>query len=283
MLVPMKDLLLAARQGGYAVPGFNYYHQASVDAIVEEAQLQQSPVILMVASGYIDSLGLELATALGKQAAAKVTTPVALHLDHGGSYEQAEACVNAGFTSVMFDGSKLPYEENVAQTTRVVKMAHARGVSVEAELGAVGGVEDAVYDEESPGKLVLIDPAQAADFVARTGIDCLAPAIGNVHGMTKQEPRLHIPLLQEVSARTAVPLALHGGSGISNETIRAVIKEGITKLNIGTELKIAWRDGLTAFFATGKYEPRLGMQAAKEAIRKIVAKKIALCGSGAKV
>ena len=282
MLVPMKELLIAARKGGYAVPGFNYYHQASAEGIVEEAQNQASPVILMVASGYLESMGLEFAVALGKQAAEKVKTPVALHLDHGNSYAQAEACVNAGFTSVMIDGSKLPYEENVTLTARVVRMAHAKGVSVEAELGAVGGAEDAVYDENSPDKLVLIDPDQAADFVKRTGIDCLAPAIGNVHGMTKQEPRLDTALLREVSKRVDIPLVLHGGSGISEDTIRSLIKDGITKLNIGTELKIAWRDGMSAFFATGNYEPRLGMQAAKAAIRQVVAKKIALCGSAAK-
>lgn len=282
MLVPMKELLTAARKGGYAVPGFNYYHQASAEGIVEEAQNQASPVILMVASGYLESMGLEFAAALGRQAAEKVKIPVALHLDHGSSYAQAEACVNAGFTSVMIDGSKLPYEENVALTARVVQMAHAKGVSVEAELGAVGGAEDAVYDENGPDKLVLIDPSQAADFVKRTGIDCLAPAIGNVHGMTKQEPRLDTALLREVSKRVDIPLVLHGGSGISEDTIRSVIKDGITKLNIGTELKIAWRDGLSTFFATGNYEPRLGMQAAKASIRQVVAKKIALCGSAAK-
>lgn len=281
MLVPMKELLQAAHKGGYAVPGFNYYHQESAEAIVEEAENLGSPVILMLGTAYLQSMGLELAAAMGKQAAVRASVPVALHLDHGNSFAQAEACVQAGFTSIMIDGSKLPFEENIAVTSKVVALAHAKGITVEAELGAVGGVEDAVYGEEE-GKLVLIDPAQAEAFVTRTGIDCLAPAIGNVHGMTAHEPRLDLALLYKVHDRVNIPLVLHGGSGISDQTIRTVIAEGIAKINVGTEIKIAWRAGLSAYFATGSYEPRLGMQAAKEAIKGVIAQKIALCGSAHK-
>ncbi len=279
MLVPMKEMLDAARQDAYAVPAFNYYNQASADAIVEEAEAGQSPVVLMISGVYLEALGMELAAALGRQAAGKVRTPVALHLDHGSSYELAEACVKAGFSSVMIDGSHHPYEENVALTRKVADMAHGRGVTVEAELGAVGGIEDAVFEEDAPVKLVLIDPGQAADFVERTGIDCLAPAIGTVHGITRQEPRLDMPLLSAVRAQVSVPLVLHGGSGISEDTLRELIRKGISKVNVGSELKLAWRDGLNAFFAEGGYEPRLGVLRAKDYIRKTVGKKIALLGS----
>lgn len=141
MLVPMKDMLKAAQKGAYAVPGFNFYNQATADGIVEEAEARNSPVVLMIATVYLEFLGVDVAAALGRRAAERVKTPVALHLDHGSSYELVEACVNAGFTSVMIDGSRLPYEENVSLTTKVVKLAHGRSVTVEAELGAVGGIE----------------------------------------------------------------------------------------------------------------------------------------------
>lgn len=282
MLVPMKEMVNAARKGAYAVPGFNYYNQATVEAIVEEAEARNSPVVLMISAIYLEALGMELAFALAHQAAARAETPVALHLDHGASYELAEACVKAGFTSVMIDGSHHPYEENIKLSSRVVKMAHAKGVTVEAELGAVGGVEDAVFDEAASTGLVLVDPDQAADFVSRTGIDCLAPAIGTVHGITKREPCLNIPLLCTVRERVDVPLVLHGGSGISDDTIRELVRKGINKVNVGSELKIAWRDGLGAYFAEGGYEPRFGEKSAKESVRKTVGKKIDLLGSGGK-
>lgn len=278
MLVPMKDMLKAAQNGGYAVPAFNYYNQETAEAIVGEAEARNSPVVLMIYSGYLEFMGMSVGSALGLKAAGLVKTPVALHLDHGSSYELAEACVNAGFSSVMIDGSNLPYEENVALTSKVVKMAHGRGVSVEAELGAVGRVGDA----DDGGSLTLVDPDQAADFTARTGVDCLAPAIGTVHGITKSEPRLDMELLETVHRRVDTPLALHGGSGLGDDTVRELIRRGISKANIGSELKLAWRDGLTAFFAEGKYEPRLGVLAAKEYIRKTVGKKIDLFGSAGK-
>ncbi len=282
MLVPMKHMLEAASGNGYAVPGFNYYNQSTAEAIAEEAEAQNSPVILMVSGVYLEALGLETAMSIARHAAEKVKTPVAIHLDHGPSYELAEACVKAGFTSVMIDGSHLPYEENVLVTAKVVKMAKAAGVTVEAELGAVGRVEDAVFDEGHTDNQELINPAQAADFVARTGIDCLAPAIGNVHGMTKVQPRLDLELLKTVRKSVAVPLALHGGSGIAPETIRTIIASGVGKVNVGTELKIAWRDGLTAYFSTGKYEPRMAVLDAKASVRKKVLEKITLFGSAGK-
>lgn len=281
MLVPMKEMLVAAKQGGYAVPGFNYYDQATVDGIVEEAEAQLSPTVLMVSGIYLESMGFELALALALQAAKRAKTPVAVHLDHGTSFELAEACVKGGFTSVMIDGSHSPYAENVALTRRVVEMAHAKGVTVEAELGAVGGVED-VDSSGSAGKLVLIDPLQARDYVESTGIDALAPAIGNVHGLPSVEPKLNMELLKQVRAAVDVPLVMHGGSGISDDVVRELVRNGMNKLNIGTELKVAWRKGLAAYFAEDKYEPRFGMQSAKACVRQVVAHKVGLAGSAGK-
>lgn len=282
MLVPMKELLQSAMREGYAVPGFNYFHQPSVEGIVEEAEARRSPVVLMVSAVYVRSLGLNPAAAFGLDAAKKASTPVALHLDHGDSFELAEACVEAGFSSVMIDGSHFPMAENISLTAKVVKAAHARGVTVEAELGAVGGVEDAVYEGEQETRLTLVDPEQAARFVDATGIDCLAPAIGNVHGLTKREPKLNFELLRLVRERVAVPLVMHGGTGISDDTVRALIRAGMNKINVGTELKVAWRRGLSEYFERGGYEPRLGMEAAKAEIRKVVAWKIDIAGSAGK-
>jgi ketose-bisphosphate aldolase len=279
----MKEPLLAAMGGGYAIPGFNFFHQSSAEGIAEEAEARRSPVFLMISGVYARSLGVEVAAAMGRRAAEKVSTPVALHLDHGDGYELAEACVRAGFTSVMIDGSRLPLAENIALTKKVVAMAHPRGVTVEAEIGEVGGVEDAVYEEGGERKLALADPGRAAEFVETTGVDCLAPAIGNVHGLTKREPRLDFALLARVRAAVPIPLAMHGGTGISDDGIRRLVRGGMAKINVGTELKVAWRRGLIAFFEDGGYEPRLAMLAAKAEIRKTVAWKIGLAGSEGKV
>lgn len=283
MLAPMKELLQAAMRGGYAVPGFNFFHQSSVEGIAEEAEALRSPVVLMISAVYVRSLGVEVAAAMGRRAAEKAAVPVALHLDHGDSYELAEACVRAGFTSVMIDGSRLPMPENIALTKKVIDLARPRGVTVEAELGAVGGAEDAIYGEGEEPKLVLVDPEQAAAFVAATDVDCLAPAIGNVHGLTSREPRLDFDLLARVGAVVSKPLVMHGGTGISDESVRRLVRGGMSKINVGTELKVAWRRGLARFFEGGGYEPRLGMLAAKAEIRKTVAWKIGLAGSEGKV
>lgn len=278
----MKPLLDHAHANGYAVPAFNFYNHPSAEGIVEEAEKRSSPVILMVSGRYIRSMGLRHVAALGIQAAEKVGVPVALLLDHGDSYDLAVDCANIGFTSVMIDGSRLPIAENTALTKKVVAMARSFGVSVEAELGAVGGIEDAVFEKEEESKLVLVDPSQAAAFVKATGIDALAPAIGNVHGLTKQEPRLDLDLLRKVRAAVDVPLVLHGGSGLSDATVREIIEIGVAKFNVGTEIKVAWRDGLMNYFNTGKYEPRLATDAAKASVSALVAKKISLAGSAGK-
>ncbi|MDR1745333.1 MAG: class II fructose-bisphosphate aldolase [Planctomycetota bacterium] len=281
MLIPMKELLLKGQKHNYAVPAFNFYNQPSVDGIVEEAEARESPVILMASGRYVRYMGLRHPAALGMQAAEKAKTPVALLLDHGDTLELAQSCAGAGFTSIMIDGSRLPIGENTALTRSVVAMASAKGLTVEAELGAVGGVEDAVFGEEE-SKLVLVDPDQAADFVKNTGVDCLAPAIGNVHGITKQQPRLDLDLLRRVRAAVDVPLILHGGSGLSDEVVREIIGIGVSKFNVGSEIKRAWKDGLVDYFATGKYEPRLASEAAKASVRAVAGKKIDLAGSAGK-
>ncbi len=279
MLIPMKELLLKGQKHAYAVPSFNFYNQPSVDGIVEEAEARESPVILMASGRYVRYMGLRHAAALGIQAAEKVKTPVALLLDHDDTLELAQSCAEAGFTSIMIDGSRRPIDENTALTRSVVEMARARGLTVEAELGAVGGVEDAVFGEEEEGKLVLVDPDQAAAFVKNTGVDCLAPAIGNVHGITKQSPRLDLDLLRRVRKAVDVPLVLHGGSGIEDAAVREIIAIGVSKFNVGSEIKRAWKDGLSEYFSTGKYEPRLASEAAKAAVRAVAGRKIELAGS----
>ncbi|MCC8109710.1 MAG: class II fructose-bisphosphate aldolase family protein [Planctomycetes bacterium] len=282
MLVPMGDLLRRGQREGYAVPAFNFYNHPTAQGIAFEAESRESPVILMVSGRYVDFMGVRHAAALGLQAAEAVRTPVAVLLDHGATLELAEDCIAAGFSSVMIDGSRLTIADNTALTRAVVEFAHARGLSVEAELGAVGVIDDAVYGAEDAFKLTLVDPDQAAAFVRNTGIDALAPAIGTVHGLTKLEPRLDLRLLERVRQAVDIPLVLHGGSGLSDETVRTIIAIGVSKVNVGTEIKVAWRDGLQEYFATEKYEPRLASEAALAAVRKTVSHKIDVAGSAGK-
>ena len=281
MLISSKDILKKAQQSGYGVPGFNFYNQDVVESIVETAEALSSPVILMITPIYIENLGLESAAFMARCVAEAARVPVALHLDHGHTYEQAQRCLEAGFTSVMIDGSELPLQENIQLTQKVVALAQKYGASVEAELGAVGGAED-MAQEGAQQKLALVDPEDAKIFVQESGIDSLAPAIGTVHGMTKKEPCLDLPLLQAVRKRVDVPLVLHGGSGLADDTIRLMIRNGISKVIVGTELKIGWMQGLTAYFKTGAYEPRFARSSAKEGVMQVVAKKIELLGSKGK-
>lgn len=282
MLVTMKEMLNKAHKSDYAVPAFSIYGAEVIQGIVEEANARQSPVILMVSTVYLDYLGLEQVALMGKTAAGKVDIPVALHLDHGDSVERCKACLEAGFSSVMIDASSSSLNKNIAVTTKVVKLAQQYGASVEAELGTVGGVEDAVFEAHENSSLTLINPQDAIRFVNETKLDCLAPAIGTVHGLTKKEPRLDIPLLARVHDSVDIPLVLHGGSGLSDATIKDIIKAGARKINVGTELKLAWSRGLAAYFAENGSEPRLALDRAKEEVRKVVGRKIELFGSSGK-
>lgn len=236
MLVTMKELLVEAKKGGYGVPAPNCFNRESIEACFKAAKKLRSPVILGVSFVH----GAEECAEIARYYERKYPeVPFALNQDHGRDFESAVACIRAGFSSIMVDRSLLPYEENVAQVKELVKIAHAVGVTVEAELGHVGmGAE---YEQTRDSGLT--DPDQAVQFVKDTGIDCLAVAVGTSHGMYKGTPHIDFDLLDTLAERIEIPLVLHGGSGTGDENLSKAIEHGIQKVNLWTDLSMAGMHG----------------------------------------
>ena len=256
-LVSMKEMLNKAYEERYAVGQFNINNLEWTQAILAAAEEEKSPVILGVSEGAARYMGgFTVVTAMVKALVEEmnITVPVAIHLDHGSSVEKCKAAIDAGFTSVMIDGSHLPFEENVAMTKEVVAYAHERGVSVEAELGVVGGQEDDVIADG----VIYADPKECAELVKRTDIDCLAPALGSVHGPYKGEPNLGFKEMEEISKTVKLPLVLHGGTGIPTEQIQKSISLGTAKINVNTENQIAFTKEVREVLANDSkvYDPR---------------------------
>jgi fructose-bisphosphate aldolase class II len=231
-LVNLSELLKDAEERKYAVGGFVLVNLEWVKAVAEAAKRKLSPLSLCVAQVHFDFVDMEALAPAIHQAAKELPVPVAVHLDHGKSIDAIMRAIKCGFTSVMFDGSDLPFEENVEMTKRIVDFAHSVGVSVEAELGAVGGGYGKAEGGEAPPPELLTDPLQAAEFVRRTNCDALAVAIGTVHGKYKGKPKLDFERLKRIRELTNVPLVLHGGSGIPPEDVKKAIELGVRKINI---------------------------------------------------
>jgi len=279
----LKEVLVAADAGGYAVGAFNANNLEIVQAIVEAAEIERAPVILQASQGALKYAGVAYIAAMVRVAAEAATIPVVLHLDHGTSFAQTMICLRHGFTSVMFDGSKYSLEENIAATRQVVGVAHAMGASVEGELGKIGGTEDDVSVDERDA--LLTDPLEARRFVAETGVDALAVAIGTAHGPYSGEPRLDFARLEAIDRQTDVPLVLHGASGVPDDSIRKAIAQGVRKINIDTDLRQAFTHGVrqAMLAAPGEYDPRKLLGPAKEAMRAVVREKIRLFGCCGKI
>jgi tagatose 1,6-diphosphate aldolase GatY/KbaY len=271
--------LARAREEGWAVPGFAAYNLETVKTLIATANRLKSPVFLQTTWSTIQHAGLDYLALLARTAADRAAVPVILHLDHGQTLAQAVACLEAGYTSIMLDASRLPFEENVRLTQEVVRRAHAQGVTVEAELGRIPGVEDdlSVYAADS----VLTVPAEAARFVAETGVDSLAVAVGTAHGMYARPPALDFSRIEQLKETVPVPLVLHGVSGVPNEDVRRAVQAGIAKINIASELKVAFAGALrnTLLTAPGESDPRKYFQPALDAYRAVVEDKVALAGS----
>lgn len=234
-LIGLTSLLENAQKGHYAVGSFSCINAETVQAIAETASSLRSPVIMMAAPIEMELIGPRLLVKIAESVASQFfDVPICLHVDHADDPDVLKECIEAGFSSIMIDASKHDYEENVRLTKLVVEMAHPKGITVEGELGAVGRVDDATF--EGGGKASLTDVDQAADFVKRTGIDALAVAIGNAHGIYRQQPELDLELLQAIRGAVDVPIVLHGGSGTPDEQLRRAIEIGITKVNVGSEL-----------------------------------------------
>lgn len=276
-LVTSKGMLLDAQKGNYAVGAFNVENMEMVMAVVEAAQEMQSPVILQTTPSTVRYAGFNLYYANVKAVAERATVPVALHLDHGSSFELAVQALREGYTSIMIDGSQLPWEENTGLTRRVVEVCRPCRVPVEAELGCVGGKEDGRSSRNSG----LTSPAQAAEFVDKTGIDFLAVAIGTSHGVYKGAPSIHLDLLGEIKKCVPVPLVLHGTSGVEDEVVRSCIQEGICKVNYATDLRIAFSDGIKRILNEDStvIDPKIYGKMGKELVKRYVQDKIWVCKS----
>jgi len=282
-LVSMKEMLEKAKAEGYAVGQFNINNLEFTQAILQAAQEENSPVILGVSEGagrYMGGFKVVVAMVKAIMEESKITVPVAIHLDHGSSFENCAKAIHAGFTSVMIDASHHPFEENIEITSKVVELAHFHGVSVEAELGTVGGQEDDVIAEG----VIYADVNECVELVNRTGIDCLAPALGSVHGPYKGEPNLGFKEMEEIGNKTGLPLVLHGGTGIPTKDIQKSISLGTAKINVNTENQIASAKAVRETLAakTEEYDPRKYLGPARDAIRETVKGKMREFGSSGK-
>lgn len=304
MLVPNKDLMVPARRNGYAVGAFNVQNLESMQAVAEAAVEEKSPAILQITPSVIKYAGLPYISGLVRTAAELSPVPLAMHLDHGEDFDTAAKCVAAGFSSVMIDGSFLSFEENVALTKRVIDVAHPKGVSVEAELGKLAGVEERSVEEKDA---ILTDPEAAVEFVNRTGVDTLAIAIGTSHGAYKfkSESKLDIERLKTIGKKISIPLVLHGASsvpqwivekatkygatfggakGVPEEELKKAIALGISKINIDTDLRLAFTATVREVLSNSpkEFDPRKILGPAKNAMKEVAEGKMRLFGSSGK-
>lgn len=278
-IISTKEILLDAKKNKYAIPAFNIHNLETIKGVFEAAYELRSPIIIASTPSTVNYAGVEFLVAMIKAGAKKYNIPVALHLDHCEDVAFLKECINYGYKSVMIDASLKEYNDNVKITKEVVDFAHKFGVTVESELGLVGGQEDDrnIGDED----LILTDPSIALDFVEKTGIDSLAVAIGTAHGVYKSEPELDFERLAKINQLVSVPLVLHGASGVPDESLIKAIEKGISKINIATELKIPFANAIKDYFKENPdaNDPRYYLAPGKEAVKKVAMEKIKICGS----
>lgn len=277
-LVSSTQMLRTAREHGYCVGAFNVHTMEMLQAVVEAACEANAPLILQTTVGTVRHLGPEYVAAIARVASEEARVPIALHLDHCHEEELIMRCIEAGYTSVMIDASMHPFAENASMTRRVVDLARERGVNVEAELGKVGGVEDDLVVDDADA--ALADPIECERFIELTGVDTLAPAIGTAHGIYKGEPRIDFARIEEIARRVSVPLVLHGGSGIPEEQVKRAVQLGMAKMNVATELRIAFSQAIKGVFDNNPQEndPRTYMKQAKQAVKEVALAKMEMCG-----
>ncbi len=279
-LVSSKEMLLRAQAGRYAVGAFNVENMEMVLAVIAAAQELRAPVMLQTTPSTVKYAGLNAYYANVRAAAESVDVPVALHLDHGNSFDLAVQAVRAGYTSVMIDGSHESFEENIALTSRVVAVAKPNGIPVEAELGKVGGKEDDLEADADTNT----DPLEAKEFVERTGIDSLAVAIGTAHGFYVGTPKLDKDRLAQIREVVEIPLVLHGASGLSDKDVVECIQRGICKVNFATELRVAYTDGIKELIKEKPetFDPKPLGKAGMERVKALVKDRMQVCGCDGK-
>lgn len=300
MLVNLNAILPAARKNNYGIGHFNTSNLEITQAIISAAEELNSPVIIGLSEKAIRYAGLQVIRDIVFKMAVKSKIPIVIHLDHGKDFEIAKECIKAGFTSVMIDGSYLPFKENLILTKKVVDYAHKRNVSVEAEIGRLAGIEDDTKSETN----IYTDPEEAKAFAESSGCDALAIAIGTSHGAYKfkGKPKLRIDILKEVAKRVKIPLVLHGASGVKpkwinyanrygaqiektsgvpDRLIKQAIKNGVAKINVDTDIRIAFTAGIREFLVKNpeEFDPRKILEHSREMIKRVVKEKITLFGS----
>lgn len=276
MLVNFNEMLQKAKKEHYAVPHFNINNLEWTKYILEECQELNVPVILGVSEGaakYMGGFETIANMVKGLLNDLKITIPVCLHVDHGQSFETCKKAIDAGFTSVMIDASKKELDENIRITKEVVEYAHQKGVSVEAEVGHIGGTEDNITSEETNATL-----DECLAITNNTGIDALAPALGSVHGFYKGEPNLDFERMKLINETLSIPLVLHGGSGIPDDKIEKAIACGTSKINVNTELQVAWSEAVRRFLNENdkQYDPRKVIGSGEQAMKAKIREKVQL-------
>lgn len=281
MLTNTKEMLKKARDGGYAVGAFNAENAEMVFAIVAAAEKCKAPVIIQTTPSTLRYLPPACFAGIAEAAAKKASVPVALHLDHGDSLELVRACLEAGYTSVMLDGSRLPLEENASVTAQAVQLAQSFGACCEGELGAIGGKEDSLQVQADG----YTDPDQAAQFAALSGVDSLAVAIGTAHGIYQTAPKLDLGRIPLLEAKTGLPLVLHGASGLSDMVVREAVAKGMAKVNFATELRQAFTKGVIAALRAEPqgFDPKNYLAQGRKNVQQMVEHRIQVCGGAGQV
>jgi fructose-bisphosphate aldolase, class II len=283
MLTTGKVILDVANEHNFAVPAFNISDWAMFQGIVEISEETNAPLLVAIHPDEVRHIGREMITGIIERSH-RSSVPIAIHWDHGATYEQILEAIRIGFTSVMIDGSLKPFEENVAISRKVTESAHALGLSVEAELGTIGANDS--YAEAGSAEIIYTDPDDAVTFVEQTGVDSLAVAIGTFHGLypAHLKPELKLDLLKEIKSRVSIPLVLHGGSGNPDDEIREAARIGINKINISTDIKIAYHGKMREVLGNDPKmrEPNAIQPACVEAMKVVAAQKIELFGAAGK-
>jgi len=276
-LVNPLGMLQAARQGGYCVGAFNLVDYLTTEAIVQAAEAKRSPVILQTSSGTVKRFGIKNIVQMARMAAEN--SPVALHLDHGTDRKVISEAIRSGYTSVMFDGSKFPLQENAARTRDIVDEAHAHGLSVEGEIGVVAGVEDDIVIHQD--KAIYTTPDEALEFLRQAGVDFLAAAIGTAHGFYKVQPRLDIDTLRKLAHTTECPMVVHGGTGLPVDVVRELVAAGAAKMNVSTQIKQTYIDGLHGYIESHRteYNPLKVLDHARQELVAMIGRYMEVFGS----
>lgn len=283
MLYTGKSILDVANENNFAIPAFNISDWAMFNGIMDISEEKAAPVIIAIHPDEVSHITTDLIPAMHARAH-RSSVPVAIHWDHGGSYEQIISAIKAGFTSVMIDASLLPFDENVALTRKVVDAAHAVGIQVEGELGTIGANDS--YGESGAAEIIYTNPQDAVRFVEETGVDSLAIAIGTSHGLypSDRNPELRHDLLEEIKAAIGIPLVLHGGSSNPDAELRRAVELGVNKINISSDIKVSYHNRMREILGTDQRlrEPNAIQPGALEAMKATAAEKIELFGADGK-